>query len=92
VHSLSKLILSQDNQVWIMNLDSHPSFVNVLTAENTGYSTEHVDVIFCQSLCSLVIEQQELPNWDLQIFNLNILFKHVQEIIVAPLPTLCKLP
>jgi hypothetical protein len=65
VRSLSKLILSHDNQVWIMNLHSHPHFVDVLTSENTGCSIEQVDVLLCQALASLVIDQQELPDWDL---------------------------
>ena len=65
VHSLSKLILSQDNQVWIMNLHGHPRFVDILTMENTGCSSEHVDALLCQALSSLVINQQELPDWDL---------------------------
>jgi hypothetical protein len=65
VHSLSKLILSQDNQVWIMNLHSHPRFVDVLTSENTGCSVEQADALLCQALAGLVIDQQELPDWDL---------------------------
>ncbi len=48
-----------------MNLHSHPRFVDVLTSENTGCSVEQAEVLLCQALASLVIDQQELPDWDL---------------------------
>jgi hypothetical protein len=48
-----------------MNLNSHPRFGDLLTSENTGCSVEQADVLLCQALASLVIDQQELPDWDL---------------------------
>jgi hypothetical protein len=38
VIGLSKLVLSHDNQVWLINLSNHPRFVEVLSAENVGCS------------------------------------------------------
>ncbi len=65
VHLLSKLVLSQDNQVWLMNLGSHPHFVDVLTSDNIGCSDEEIESICCQSINSLIMENHELPDWDL---------------------------
>ncbi len=78
VHLLSKLVLSQDNQVWIMNLGSHPRFVDVLTSDNIGCSDEEIESICCQSINSLIMENHELPDWDLHISNPSTLFKPVQ--------------
>ena len=54
----------QDNQVWLMNLGSHPRFVDVLTTDNIGCSDEEIESICCQSISSLVMENHELPDWD----------------------------
>ena len=64
VHSLSKLVLSQDNQVWLMNLGDHSRFVDVLTTESIGCSDEEIENICCQSISSLVMENHEFPDWD----------------------------
>ncbi len=61
---LSKLVLSQDNQVWLMNLGSHSRFVDVLTTDNIGCSDEEIESICCQSISSLVMENHEFPGWD----------------------------
>jgi hypothetical protein len=71
VHLLSKLVLSQDNQVWLMNLNSHPRFVlDVLTSDNIGCSDEEIESTCCQSISSFVMENHELPDWD--IHNLRL--------------------
>ncbi len=71
MHLLSKLVLSQDNQVWLMNLDSHPRFVDVLTLDNIGCSDEEIERICCQSISSLVMKNHELPGWDLHNLQLE---------------------
>jgi hypothetical protein len=47
------------------NLNDHPRFVEVLSAESSGCSLEQSIAICCDSLCNLIIEQQPLPDWDL---------------------------
>jgi hypothetical protein len=71
VYSLSKLVLSQDKQVWLMNLNSHPRLVDVLTSDNIGCSDEEIESICCQSISSLVMENHELSDWDLHNLQLE---------------------
>ncbi len=60
VIDLSKLILSHDSQVWLINLCNHPRFVEVLSAENVGCSLDQAITTCCDMLCNLVAEQQPL--------------------------------
>ncbi len=62
VLNLSKLVLSHDNEVWLVNLKDHPRFVEVLSAKSGGCSLEQSIAICCDSLCNLIIEQQPLPD------------------------------
>jgi hypothetical protein len=48
-----------------MNLGSHPRFVDVLTSDNIGCSDEEIECICCQSINGLIMENHELPDWDL---------------------------
>jgi hypothetical protein len=64
VIGLSKLVLSHDNQVWLINLNNHPRFVEVLSTENVGCSLDQAITTCCDALCHLVMEQQPLPDWD----------------------------
>ena len=54
-----------------MNLGSHPRFVDVLTTDNIGCSDEEIEGICCQSIDSLIIENYELPDWDLHNLQLE---------------------
>ncbi len=65
VLNLSKLVLFHDNQVWLVNLKDHPRFVEILSAESSGCSLEQSIAICCDALCNLIIEQQPLPDWNL---------------------------
>jgi hypothetical protein len=65
--NLSKLVLSHDNQVWLVHLKEHPRVLEVLDAENVGCSLDQSIAICCDTLCNLPpkIKQQPLQDWDL---------------------------
>jgi hypothetical protein len=66
VHSLSKLVLSQENMVWLINLHNQDRFIDVLSIENAGCSVDNVNNdIICASLRDLVQEITPLSVWDL---------------------------
>ena len=64
VLNLSKLVLSHDNQVWLVNLKDHPRFVEVLSAESIGCPLEQSIAICCDAVCNLILERQPLPDWN----------------------------
>ena len=66
IHDLSKVVLSQDNQVWLINLNDSTRFVDVLTAEGVGAQDNQIVEIVQSSLDSLISECQPLPDWDIQ--------------------------
>jgi hypothetical protein len=62
---LSKLVLSQENMVWLINLHDQERFIDVLSVENSGCSVDIVKDIMCASLTNLVQEITPLTDWDL---------------------------
>ena len=64
IHNLSKVVLSQDNQVWLINLTNSTRFVDVLTSDYVGVCENQVVEIMLSSLNSLMSELQPLPDWD----------------------------
>ena len=66
VINLSKLILSHDNQVWLVHLKEHPRFVEVLSAEIVGCSLDQAipTCYLCSALSDLVLEQQPFQDWN----------------------------
>jgi hypothetical protein len=57
--------LSQDNQVWLINLNDSTRFVDVLTADCVGAHDDQIIEIVQSSLNSLISECQPIPNWDI---------------------------
>jgi hypothetical protein len=68
VHSLSKLVLSQDNMVWLITLHEQQRFVEVLSIEHTGCSLSEANIIIDQSINELLQNIVEFPDWDLHNF------------------------
>ena len=64
IHNLSKVVLSQDNQVWLINLTNSTRFVDVLTSDHVGVCGNQVVEIMLSSLQSLMSELQPFPDWD----------------------------
>jgi hypothetical protein len=65
IHKLSKVVLSQDNQVWLINLSDNTRFIDVLTAECVGAHEYQIMEIMKFSINSLRTELQPLPDWDI---------------------------
>jgi hypothetical protein len=57
--------LSQDNQVWLINLGNSTRFIDVLTSDCVGVQDNQIMEIMQSSLNSLVTEFQPLPDWDI---------------------------
>ncbi len=68
---LSKLVLSHDSQVWLINLSNHPRFVEVLSAENVGCSLDQAITTCCDTLCHLVVERQPLHDWEIHNYEVS---------------------
>ena len=73
VHKLSKLVLTQDNQVWLINLHDQERFVDVLSAEAAGCTVDDARNIMHQSLDSLMKEITNLPDWDFHNHSVGIM-------------------
>ena len=58
------MVLSQDNQVWLINLTNSTRFVDVLTSDYVGVCENQVVEIMLSSLNSLMSELQPFPDWD----------------------------
>ncbi len=65
IHKLSKVVLSQDNQVWLINLGNSTRFIDVLTSECVGTHENQIMEIMQFSVNSLITELQPLPDWDI---------------------------
>ncbi len=64
IHKLSKVVLSQDNQVWLINLGNSARFIDVLTSNCVGVQDNQIMEIMQFSINSLA-ELQPLPDWDI---------------------------
>ena len=50
IHSLSKIVLSQEGETWLIRINDQPKLVEVLTAEQVGCDEEEITCIFDSSL------------------------------------------
>ncbi len=58
IHKLSKVVLSQDNQVWLINLGNSTRFIDVLTSDCVGVQDNQIMEIMQFSVNSLVTQLQ----------------------------------
>ncbi len=65
IHKLSKIVLFQDNQVWLINLGDATRFIDGLTSESVGAHENQIIEIMQFSINSLKTELQPLPDWDI---------------------------
>jgi hypothetical protein len=70
IHNLSKVVLSQDNQVWLINFINSTRFIDVLTSDCVGVHNDQIIEIMQSSLNSLISECQPLPDWDIHSYQL----------------------
>jgi hypothetical protein len=64
VHDLSKVVLSQTNDTWLMRVQGESKTMEVLLLEAAGCSLDDVYTIIAQSLESLALETIDLPDWE----------------------------
>ena len=64
VHNLSKVVLSQTNDTWLMKIHGEEKMTEVLMSEALGCILGEVNVVMAQSLESLVLESVDLPDWE----------------------------
>ncbi len=65
--------MSQDNQVWLINLHDQDRFVDVLSTETAGCTIDEARNIMCQSLDVLLQEITSLPDWDFHNHNIGVM-------------------
>jgi hypothetical protein len=63
-HDLSKVVLSQTNDTWLMRVQGESKTTEVLLSEAAGCTLNEVNAIMAQSLESLVLEAVDLPDWE----------------------------
>jgi hypothetical protein len=62
-HSLSKIVLSQEGETWLIRVNDQPKLVDVLTAEQVGCDEEEATCILESSLEELITQVTILPDW-----------------------------
>jgi hypothetical protein len=63
IHSLSKIVLSQEGETWLIRINDQPKLVEVLTAEQVGCDENEATCIFESSLEELITQLTILPDW-----------------------------
>ncbi len=88
--------MSQDNQVWLINLSNSTRFVDVLISDCVGVHEDQIMEIMQSSLNSLILELQPLPDWDIHDHQLvhheHLVQTRSGEGNVRPLPVNLKIP
>ena len=63
IHSLSKIVLSQEGETWLIRVKDQPRIVEVLTAEQVGCNEVDATCILENSLEELITQVTILPDW-----------------------------
>jgi hypothetical protein len=64
IHSLSKIVLSQEGETWLVRIKDQPRIIDVLLAEQVGCDSVDAESIINDSLEELVSLITILPDWD----------------------------
>ena len=64
IHGLSKIVLSQEGETWLVRVHDQPKLVEVLTAEQVGCDEGEATCIFESSLEELITQVTTLPDWN----------------------------
>ena len=64
IYSLSKIVLSQEGETWLIRIKDQPRIVEVLLAEQVGCDSEDAESIIEDSLDELISLITILPDWD----------------------------
>ncbi len=63
IYSLSKIVLSQEGETWLIRIKDQPRVVEVLLQEHVGCADSDVATIICDSLEALITQVTVLPDW-----------------------------
>ncbi len=63
VHGLSKVVLSQEGETWLVRINDQPRFTEVLLAEQVGCNQADAANIFITSIEDLVETSSVKPDW-----------------------------
>ncbi len=64
IHDLSKIVLSQEGETWLVRIYEQPKVVEVLISEQVGCDILEAETIFQDSLETLIMQVTILPDWD----------------------------
>jgi hypothetical protein len=64
IYSLSKIVLSQEGETWLIRIKDQPKIVEVLLAEQIGCDSVDAESIIDDSLEELISLITILPDWD----------------------------
>jgi hypothetical protein len=62
IYKLSKIVLSQANDTWLLKLRDVEKSTEVLLTKSVGCGTEEVTVIIAESINGLILESEHLPD------------------------------
>jgi hypothetical protein len=63
-HDLSKIVLSQEGETWLVRIYKQPKIVEVLISEQVGCDILELETIIQDSLEALIMQVTLLPDWD----------------------------
>ncbi len=64
IYGLSKIILSQTNDTWLLKLREGSKVTEVLVMESVGCGLEESAIIMSESIETLMLEIENLPDWN----------------------------
>jgi hypothetical protein len=64
IFGLSKIVLSQTNDTWLLKLRGESKMTEVLITESIGCDFEEIATIMSESIEALMLESEYLPDWD----------------------------
>ena len=64
IFGLSKIVLSQTNDTWLLKLRDGSKTTEVLITESIGCDFKEIDTIMSESIEALMLESEYLPDWD----------------------------
>ena len=63
IYNLSKIVLSQEGETWLVRIKDQPKIVEVLVAEDVGCDLPDAIDILAESIEELILQTSILPDW-----------------------------
>ncbi len=63
IYNLSKIVLSQEGETWLVRINDQPKIVEVLVAEDVGCDVHDAIDILAVSIEELLLQISILPDW-----------------------------